>query len=171
MRDSPKPQISTKGKKTILPGQLEVATNEINIESPTPETQSVCLSESHTHQENPGKPLGPGEYPDFDELIPTAEVPHEDRGDEMVDSGGTQETQLPQASQTPSHGAELLHSRDFAMNRTLEEELQYTNRFMIVLAELDSERPRLGSSEVKASEELIGNKDPDTLWDKCAPND
>ena len=78
---------------------------------------------------------------------------------------------MPQASQTPSHGAELLHSRDLAMNRILEEELQYTNMFRIVLAGLDSERLRLESNEVKAGKELIGNEDPDTLWDKCAPND
>ena len=130
-----------------------MTTNEINLEFLKPEQQSVCLSESHTHQENPGKPLGPGEYPDFDELIPTAEDPHIDRGDEMVDSGGRQETPLLQASQTPSYGAALMNARNLAMNRTLEEEMQYTNKFMIVLAGLDSERPRLGSNEVEAGKE------------------
>ena len=89
----------------------------------------------------------------------------------MVDSGGRQETPLLQASQTPSYGAALMNSQDLEINRFLEEELQYTSKFMIVLTGPDSERPRLGSNEVKAGEELIGNEDPDTLWDKCAPND
>ena len=155
----------------ILPGRLEVATNEISIEFPTPETQSVCLSESDAHQENPGKPLGPGEYPAFDEMISTDEVPHISREDGMVDSGGRQEAQLLQASQTPPSGAELLHSRDLGMNRTLEEELQNNKAFMIVLAELDAEKPRPESNEEKIGEELPCRQEPDALWDRCAPDD
>ena len=160
-----------KRQNTILPGKPEETDNEISIELPAPEQQAVCLNESYTHRENPGKPLRPGEYPEFDELITTAGFPHIDRGDGMVDSGGWQETPLLQASQTPSYGAALMNSRDLEVNRTLEEERQYNNEFMIVLAGLDSERPRLGSHEVNAGEELIGNADPDALWDRRAPND